>query len=823
LYTVFISSPKNMARLEDFRGAWAKLADPRKTTADEAQKIAAATPVLVWLGYNVHGNEACSSEAAMQVAYELAASQDERVLNWLDNAVIVIDPVANPDGRDRYVEFYRQTAGMNPRTDRFAAEHQERWPGGRVNHYLFDLNRDWAWLSQQETIARVAANLKWNPQVEVDFHEMGSSSTYFFFPPTKPVLPTIDPLLSKWFEIYGKGNAAAFDKYGFRYYTRESFDFFYPSYGDIWPALNGAVGMTYEQAGGGFAGLAVDLPENQRTVTLRDRVSHHYIASLSTIDTSVKNREARLRDYYAFKQAAVQSGQQGPIKQFFLVPGRDPQRLAHVVEILTRQGIEVQRADAAFDAEDLTSYRGEKLVRKHLPAGTYVVDLAQPAGFLARVLLERETPSPKDSVFFYDVSGWSLPLAMDVEAYAAGKPVRGDFKPEKEVAPVAGTLSGPQDAAAYVVGWEQSAAVTLLSHALQGDIRAYVSLKPFKVAGQQFTAGSIIFPRESNPPDLRERLSKLAEQDHCPVVALPTLLSDQGIDLGSGRVRFLRKPRIAMLMDTPVSATEYGALWFLFEQRVDIPFTPIRTESLREVNLDDYNVLILPPDYDEGHGYSRYIDKGGMEKLKQWVREGGVLIGLRGGALLATKQSGLASIGYHFIKAEDEQARIEQEKAGEKPDDKAAPAAPEKPADVEKQKQELDRKLMRWADREQVQRTEDVPGTIVRAMLDTTHPLGFGLEDEIPVMSDTAPLLELTGKGENVAYFPKDNIKLSGYLTPENEKKMAQTAYLVRERQGRGFVILFADTPVFRGFWDGSTRLLLNAVFFGNITDPNIH
>ncbi len=825
LYTMIISAPKNLARLEEIRKASARLSDPRQLREAEAQKLIAETPVIVWLMYNVHGNEASSSEAAMQVAYELSASQDAKVLEWLDNAVVVIDPVANPDGRDRYVQNYRERMGVRPRSDRFAAEHQERWPGGRANHYLFDLNRDWAWQTQPENVARVKVFRRWYPHVFVDFHEMGSASTYFFPPPAKPVLDYIDPLLTKWYQIYGKGNASAFDKYGIRYFTRESFDFFYPAYGDSWPSLNGAVGMTYEQGGGGAAGLVVQLPEDQRTLTLHDRAAHHFITSLATIHTSVKNRAARLKDYYDFRRAAMRGEQ-----QYYLVPSRDQERVARLVDVLLSQGIEVKRAEAAFDAEDVTSYWGEKSAKKRLPAGTYVIDAAQPAGFLARTLLEREIKH--DTVFFYDVSAWSLPLAADVEAYAASRAAHADLKPVIQAPVVNGGVEGDGQATAFIIPAEQDAGMRMLGHVLQENLHAYVALKPFKLNARQFAAGSVIVPVESNPSNVAERVKALAVSDRCQVFAAPTLLSDDGLDLGSNRVRFLRKPRVAVLTDTPVSSTEYGSLWYLFEQKADLPFTPVTVESLRGVELNNYNVLVLPSDFGEGRGYSRVLDKGLTAKLGDWVRDGGVLIAMGGGSVFASKpKSGLTSVAYKFVRPADEEARIEEERmaaATARPEERAAAQGPgasatPAPTDREKEKQaQLERKLIKYADREKRQNEEEVPGTILRGVVDNTHPLGFGMREQVPLLNETAPIFELTGKGENVVYFPKENLKLSGFLTSDNEKKIAQSAYLLRERQGRGFVILFADNPAFRGFWDGTTRLLLNAIYFGNVSDPMV-
>jgi Zinc carboxypeptidase len=833
LYTLTITSEKNLARLDAIRNATTKLSDPRKASPAEAAQIASSMPVVVWLSYNIHGNESNSSEAAMQVAYELAASEDTKVKEWLENAVIIIDPLENPDGRERYVQFYRTAQGTEPRSDRFSAEHDEHWPGGRYNHYLFDLNRDWAWQSQQESQARVKAYLRWNPQVFVDLHEMNAEASYYFAPPAGPVLSTISPLLSKWFQIYGQANAAAFDRYGFRYFTREGYDLFYPSYGDSWPSLNGAVGMTYEQAGGGDAGVTIDLQDEQRTLSLRDRIERHFTASLTTVDTSVKHRAERLRDFYEFRRAAIKAGEDGPLRAYYLLPGSDPQRLAHAVQILLREGIEVKRLEVATDLDDAIGYFGEKPARKHLPVGTYAIDLAQPDGFLARSLLDPE--NKPDLNYFYDVSAWSLPYALGIEAYTSGKPLRARAS-VIEAAPVEkGTVSrlgndgngGSATTAAYVISWEQSAAMPVLARLLSDNYKTFVTLKPSRQKDAQgkekdLPAGSIVLPIEGNLPSLTARITQLAEENHCQVFAVPTLLADnEGTDLGSNKVRFLRKPRVAMLMDSPINASDYGSLWFLLEKQIGLPFSPIRAESLRDTDLNQYNVLILPPDSGDGRSYTRLLDK---TRISEWVNNGGLLIGIRGGAVWATKRrAGIASTGFHWVRRDAEEQRIEEERASAKPgeprEDEPQPSKEEK----EKLNQaKLERKLMKYADREQDFRRELIPGTVLRVNVDNTHPLGFGLPEQMAVLDRTAPILELTAKGENPAYFVKDNMKLSGFISPENEKKLSLTAYALRERIGAGHVVLFADNPTFRGHWDATARMLANAIFFGHVVDPNV-
>lgn len=850
-----ISSPKNLARLDEIKANIAKLHDPRNSSAADTDALANSTPVIVWLGYGVHGNEANSAEAAMQVAYELAASQDAKVAEWLDNCVILIDPLTNPDGHERYVQYYNSTAGAQPVSDRFAAEQQERWPSGRFNHYYFDLNRDWAWQSQQETKNRMKVYLQWHPQVSVDLHEMGRGGTYFFAPPARPVHDLVRSQLAKWYEVFGKGNAAAFDKYGFRYFTHEVYDLFAPFYGDSWPALNGAIGMTYEQAGGG-AGLSVELEDSERTLTLKDRAQRHFVASLATIDTSSKNRAARLKDYAEFHRAAIRNGQSAKAKQYFIPATND--RAAELVNLLMAEGVEVKRATAEFSITDGAGYWPPQVVNekkedkkeekkeeakvdkkkddgkkeskesKPIPAaapvtpekipakfaaGTYVVDLAQPSGVLAQALLERDSkPEWND---FYDITAWSLPYAYNVEAYSGSAAAATETL--KAPVRVQGSITGAQNAAAYAISWDQVAAPRTLAKLLTAGVRAYVNIKPFKAAGENFAAGAIIIPAETNTANFHQQVREIATKEGARVVGLSSGLVESGVDIGSANMRFVRKPRIAVITDTPVSPSDYGAIWHYLEQEIGQPFTPIKAESFGGVALNNYNVIIVP-DASEG-GLSRNLN---TDRVRDWISGGGVLITMERSAVWATKnKSGLASVGYKLIPINAERERVEADKKAKKDDDDDD----EKPSSDEKKKQaqqKLDRKLMTWEQRERFAQADQIPGAILRTKVDTTHPLGFGLTPELPIINNTAPILTLTDKGENAIYFAKGSVRLAGFITEDNEKRLPLTAWAVRERIGRGHIILFAGSPLFRGFFRGSARALLNAIYFGNVTNPNL-
>ena len=420
LLLLTVSTPENLERTDSIRSTYARILDTRRTDLGEARSLTRDLPAAAWLSYNVHGDETSSSEAAMATAYYLAAARDDITLELLRSVIVLIDPCLNPDGRDRYVNWLLGVQGRVPDPRHAAREHQQPWPGGRYNHYLFDLNRDWAWLSQRETRRRVELYLAWMPQVHVDFHEMWYDATYFFFPPERPIHPNYPDQVAKWGAIYGKGNAAAFDARGWRYYTAEAFDLYYPGYGDSWPTFQGAVGMTYEQAGHGFSGSTVFRPTEGDTLTLAERAEHHFVAGLATLRTTADNREARLLDFHRF----FEIDRNHTPRAFLFPPGNDPPRTAEMIALLMAHGAEIHRTTQETRPSGLTTYSGAR-VSTALPKGTYVVSMDQPRHRFLRTLLEPEAGLP--DTLFYDLSAWSLPLAFGVEGYMTDTPVRSDI------------------------------------------------------------------------------------------------------------------------------------------------------------------------------------------------------------------------------------------------------------------------------------------------------------------------------------------------------------------------------------------------------------
>ncbi|MBI4429605.1 MAG: hypothetical protein HY562_10850 [Ignavibacteriales bacterium] len=788
LQILIISSPANLFRLEEIRTANLRLTDPRndKTKAAADQTIA-SSPAIVWLSYGVHGNEASSPEAAIATAYQLCAGTDARTQAIIENIVTIIDPSENPDGRERYVRWANGASTSPPNVEPLAYEHREPWPGGRTNHYFFDLNRDWAWQTQQETQARVKIYREWIPQVHVDFHEMSYNNTYFFFPAAPPFHEALPPEVKKWGEIYGKGNAEAFDKLGIPYFVGEVYDMFHPGYGDSWPTFNGAIGMTYEEAGG--AGISIKKSSGQ-VLTLRDRARNHFITGVATLETTVKYKKERIQDFYKFWQIGLENP--GRVKGYVFAAGTDPSRALRLSSLLINQGIEVHTLQVPAQL-DVQRFYAKKSSRENFAKGTLYVSLQQPQSRLARAILEPHA-AVKDT-FFYDVSAWSLPVAYGLDAYTAESPLPAGAKKISDVELVPGNVVGGQAQFAYLIPWDRNNAIPLVWQLLERGYSVHHATRPFESMRRHFGAGTVITYTGQNKDSLHSDIQQLASTYGVDVFSTNTGLTDKGISLGSNRVRPIKKNGIAILTEVPVSAYDFGQLWFLFEREYKIPFTAMRASEVKTQELDAYRVLIIP----SGGDFRPVIDSATVDKLRRWVLQGGVVIGIEEGARFLTKnRSGLTAALLQTDKKEDEKSKDEKER--------------------EKTNKELTKRQTLF-EKQESQRLDQIPGTIFRALVDTTHPIGFGMPHQLYVFKGNGTPVELSETGHNVARFSPDTTEVSGYAFPERARKTAETAYIQNFRLGRGHVVLFTEDVAFRMFWLGLNKLLMNTILF--VPEPN--
>ncbi len=788
LWLVFISSEENIARLEEIRAATARLADPRQIASEaELRRLAASTPATVWLNFANDGNESAAFEAALQVAYQLAAGEDDTTRRIRERIVTIVNPAHNPESHDRFVAWYNAIVhGREGNPDPNAAEHIGDWlMNTNDNHYHIDLNRDAIALSQRETQAIVRQIQHWNPQVFIDHH--GNPPIFFFPPVALPVNQNFPASSRRWEAVFGRAIAAEFSRYGWSFMNRETYDLFYPGYFDSYPALNGAIGMTFETDGGGGQGLQLERPDGTRS-TLAGAIAKHFSGSMATLAATAEGKDRLLEDFYGFRKSAMEEGERGPAKQYVLLEGSDPSRVAALVELLRQHRIEVYRAAAPFTSPRAHSYFGDAVSSRQFPAGSYVIPTNQPQKRLLTALLEPEARLSEDFLAaerekaernkrlglragrerdgFYDITAWSLPLSYGVEAYwtedraTSLAPVSGPPEPRKvvDVAPAR---------YAYLFAPESNATLTLTARLLREGFKLAVARAEFTIEKNSFPPGTILLRVERNPATLRERVRALAAELGVRLWAADSAWTDGGITLGSPRIVDLKAPRVAIAIYPPTSGRSYGSLWFLFEQILDYHFTPLRVDVMRFVDLSKYDVIIFPDGNDAA--YQDYLGPAGISRLKTWIEAGGVFIGLKGGAALATRKD-----------VEWTSSRL----FGREP-----------------QPQQREEEIL------------ETPGAMLRVELNPAHFLSFGSEPQQVVLQNSDLVFTLSTEGTNVATYAKENTRVSGFVWEGTLKRIAGTAYLVDENRGRGHVILFADDPNFRLLWPRLTRLFLNSVF----------
>ena len=794
-----VGSEANLKRLEEIRAGMQKLADPRRTPEAEARKLMATLPAVIWLAYGVHGNEISSPEAALLTAYHLlAARKDKMADDILANVLVLIVPTQNPDGRDRFVHHFEQSEGLEPDPQPVAAEHVEPWPGGRSNHYLFDLNRDWFALTQPEILGQAKALQEWFPLVYVDLHEMGADSTYYFAPEAVPYNPHLTQEQIKSLEWFGRNNARWFDQFGFDYFTREVFDAFYPGYGASWPAYHGSIAMTYEQAS--TRGLIVRRSD-ESMLLFRDTVRHHFVASLSSCETAARNREKLLDQFYRYRKTAIEEGARENIREYILPRQGNTSAVDKLAALLGEQGIEIKRAAAAF-----------RNAGREYPAGSYVISLAQPAKRLIRNLLDLQVPMEEKFVKeqerlrkkklpdeIYDVTAWSLPLSFNLEAVPSAEVSQGNFQAVKPERIPPGKVNG-KATVAYLAPWGTQAAGRLLAAALRKDLHILSADKPFTQDSRTYPAGTLIFKVKDNSPGLPETLEKLAGATGAEIQATGSGWVDEGVNFGSRYVVRVRKPAVALAWDRPTSSTSAGWTRFVLERQFEYPVTAIRGPLLGTADLSRFQALILPEA--SGEGYSQAFGANGTRRLKDWVAAGGTLIGL-GGAV-----SYLADPKVNLLAVQQEELPRPEAKA-KKPETEGARV----PGKLLASEDEYSKAIQA-----ETELPDRVLGVMAKARLDPDHWMTAGLGETVTAMVSGRSIFTpiKLDKGVNAAVFlGPDKLLASGYLWEENRKQLAYKPLLIVQREGRGLVIAFTTDPNFRAYMDGMNLLFINAVLRG--------
>ncbi len=740
LILAFFGTPENLKKLEEIR-------------QNHQNHVASEQLAIVWLSYNVHGNESSGTEAAMQTAYRLLTDKSE----YLKNTIVIMDPCLNPDGRDRYVNFYQQYGNAPADLHKFSAEHKEPWPSGRPNHYLFDLNRDWAWMTQIESEQRVQRYNQWLPHVHVDFHEQGINEPYYFPPAAEPYHEVITNWQRDFQKEIGANHASYFDKEGWMYFSKEIFDLLYPSYGDTYPTYSGSIGMTYEQGGSGRAGLAV-ITQVGDTLSLKDRVSHHVTTGLSTVEMSAKNADKLIKEYQLFCKLKVYR-----YKTYVL---RSTQaKLEPLMALMKKNGIQVEMITTSTQESASKAYHFQngQVETIKLMQGDVLIHTTQEKGTLVNVLFEPKTML-SDSLT-YDITAWTLPFAFGVEAWAVEtNNLKGTVFSGWPTTLNQATTPGCY---AYAAEWESMKSTRFLTELQEAGFDVYFNEKGFKSQGKTYSPGTLLIPRgENKRVDFDQTVIKIANKNAVNLTAMASGFVQEGIDLGSSSVKKIPNHSIGLLAGEETSSLNVGEIWHFFERQMGRSIHLVFTDDLEEA-LPQLTVLFVP----EGG-----ISLSENPKVKEWIQNGGKLV-----VLGYSVHDFIGKDGFDIATIENKSDSIK------------------KPVSFSKQ------------ERDQISST--ITGAIYECEFDPTNPLAFGYDHYYTLRQGSDPM---NIKANNVFHLKNDAVSLNGFVGSRVKKQQSEASIAGYQSYGNGSIIYFIDNPLFRGFWENGKLMIANAVFFVN-------
>ena len=745
LLLLTITSPENHNNLSEIQNA--HIAATESNTVSTANR-----PIVVYQGFSIHGNEPSGSNAALLVAYYLAAAESDAVKQLLDESVILLDPAFNPDGLQRFAYWANTNRGKNLNPDPNDREYREVWPGGRTNHYWFDMNRDWLPVQLPESRARIATFHKWLPNILTDHHEMGTNSTFFFQPGipsrTHPLTPKLNQELTK---KIGNYHAKALDKIGSLYYTEENFDDFYYGKGSTFPDINGGIGILFEQA----SSRGHIQESTNGLLTFPFTIRNQFTAALSTLEAAESMREELLTYQHNFYKNAREEAAKENGKAIVFGDEKDAAKTYHLAEILKRQNITFYDIKSDFKANGKSFKKGY----------SYIVPKNQKNTRLINAMFEKRTTFT-DSLF-YDISSWTFPLAFNVDyaenvstSYLGEEVTQLTMKPGKVIA---------KSNYAYLMQWHEYYAPKALNAILKSGIRAKVAMQPFTLQNTTYDYGTILIPvqnQSKNADELYSFLNEIAKESHVTIDAASTGLTE-GIDLGSGKFRTLEQPKIALIVGDGITSYDAGELWHLFDQRFDMTVTKLDTRSLQRTNLDRYNTIILP---------SGSLNGADAKALKTWVENGGTLIGYRY-ALRWLNNNEFLKLNFKTVERTATNISFEE--------------------------------------RSDYNGAQVIGGAIFETKLDRSHPVNFGYKnDKLAMFRNTTLFVSADKQSYNNPIQYTKNPLLSGYISQSNLDSLSLTVPFKVQRLRRGNVAVFTDNTNFRAFWYGTNKLLLNTIFF---------
>ena len=757
LMVAFVSTAENLANLEQIR-------KDNLIRAGVIEGSPSTDIPIIWMSFGVHGNEAGGPESAINIIHKLTDKSNSEIQAWLKKTIIVLDPCINPDGYSRYTHWNWNAANKNLNPHVESREHNEPWPGGRVNHYHFDLNRDWAWQTQLESQQRVALYNQWLPQIHVDFHEQGYNSPYYFAPAAEPFHKFISPFQRKFQTEIGQNHARYFDKNEWYYFTRERFDLFYPSYGDTWPTFNGAIGMTYEQAGHSTAGKGIILA-NGDTLTIRDRIAHHTTTALSTIEIS-SNNATRLLSEFGDYFKKNRENPPGKYKSYVVSKDNDAAMLKDFKTLLFRQGIEYAYAGGDKSIRGYNYQQageGSMMMKK----GDIVISARQPKAILVQVLMDPEAEL-SDSIT-YDITAWSLPYAYGLKAIASKERVTiQTIWENKELV----AFPDYNESYAYALEGQALSNGALIAALFKKGVNLRFAKNAFSIKGKKYKRGSLLVAAADNRKfdgNLAKTISDLARKHKTILYEFETGFSDHGKDLGGSNFELLKEKKIMIAYGDQISSQNYGHIWHVMENELQYPFSAVRWDDINTSLLSVYDVLILP----EG----RYNMNDDWDKVADWIRGGGTLIAVGNAVGSLTNAQGLS------IKRKE---RPTEESEGDLP---------------------------RYENRERDFISNYIPGAIVKNKMDNSHPLAYGFDDYYYSLKTSGTSYDFLERGWNVGVV-KGAAQTHGFVGAKAKKTIEDSLSFGVESVGSGNVVYLVDNPVYRAFWKKGIQLFSNAIFF---------
>ncbi len=746
-----ITSPQNHQNIETIRQQHVALTDGN-TATDTSQM-----PIVVYQGFSIHGNEASGANAALAYAYYLAAGQGPEIEEMLQNMVVLLDPCFNPDGFQRFAYWANVHKSQNLNPDNNDREYHEIWPGGRTNHYWFDMNRDWLPAQLPESRARIASFHKWYPNILTDHHEMGTNSTFFFQPgePSRvhPLTPKLNQELTKEIGTY---HAKALDKIGSLYYSEERYDDYYYGKGSTFPDVNGSIGILFEQ---GSSRGHIQESENG-ILTFPFTIRNQFTTAVSTVEAA-KNMRVKILDYQKNYYATLRNeATRNRTKGIIFGDGKDAAKTWHLVEILHRHKIKFHELNSDVTISGKTYKKGY----------SYIVPMKQKNPRLINAMFEKRTTF-KDSLF-YDVSAWTFPLSFNMD-YASLSSLSNAGAEITEL-PTLSSGVDKKSTYAYLFEWHEYYTPKALNQILEKGLRAKVAKTPFTLQGKKYDYGTIMIPVQNQGLDsgeLHTFLNKVAEESSIQITAVSTGLT-QGIDLGSNDFDPIKKQKVGLLVGAGVRPYDAGEIWHVFDTRYDMKITKIDTRYFDEVDLSSYTDLIIPSGWN-----SNILNKENTEKVKTWVKNGGTLIGFRNVA--------------NWLK-KNEMMKLEM------------------------RKDTLVAKNISFEQKGDFNGAQVTGGAIFEAKLDRSHPIAFGYKnDRISLFRNTNIYLEPDKQSYNNPIQYTNNPLQSGYISEENAELIKNSVPFKVKRSGKGRIVLFTDNTNFRAFWYGTNKLMMNAIFFG--------